>query len=85
MQISFMNRSVSEKEVINALSEFDHRFPETNDFDQWLDKANYKYAIKFEDRLYPPKYILNMITHVNLSEFNGAIGRTVFFNRLDLT
>jgi hypothetical protein len=70
--ITFMNVKISRAMVGKALTEFDQMYPDTNDYDCWLEKRNYKYEVFEEGKSYPPKYILSMVSRIPTSEFNGG-------------
>jgi hypothetical protein len=62
METTFKKQTVTRQQILVALNEFARQHPDTNSYDGWLDKETYKYAVRFEGRLYPPKYILSVVT-----------------------
>lgn len=50
--------------VLRALENFHHQHPDTNNYENWLDKDSYIYAIQHQDRLYPPKHILSVVSGI---------------------
>jgi hypothetical protein len=67
---------VERSDVLRAISAFDREWPETHLYDDWLSKRTYRYALSYNDRLYPPKRILNLATGVSLREFSGGVDQT---------
>lgn len=47
MSIEFKGALVTRDAVLRALRQFEKDYPEANDYDHWLDKATYKYAVQF--------------------------------------
>lgn len=72
MNTIFKGVTVTAEAVLAAIQDFDAQYPDTNDYDSWLDKGTYKYAIQHGDKLYPCKHILNQATGIDTSEFNGG-------------
>ena len=72
MSVIFMGVRITAQHVVAALSEFDSRYPDSNSYDSWLDKNTYKYAVRYNDRLYPCKHILSQATGIATTEFNGG-------------
>ena len=68
----FQQKTVSAQEILRALEDFEAQYADTNDYDSWLDKRIYKYAVQYADRLYPCKYILSQATGIHTSEFGGG-------------
>ena len=62
--------------MLRALAAFDREWPQTHLYDDWLSKSSYRYALRFNGRLYPPKRILNLATGVSLQSFNGGVAQT---------
>jgi 5-methylcytosine-specific restriction enzyme B len=58
--------------VIEAMRRFDKDFRDTAEWQKWKENANYKYAIEYEERLYPVKKILSLATGVPVNEFSGG-------------
>ena len=77
---------VSKHDILKAIAQFDREFPKTNDYDRWLDKRSYKYALEYEGRCYPPKKIMSMATAMPRSCFYGgwhSYGVNEYFERKD--
>ena len=64
--------SVTREGILSAIIEFDREFPNTNDYDRWLEEENYKYALVFKNKLYPPKYIMSLVLGIPTSELMGG-------------
>ncbi|HKI34908.1 MAG TPA: hypothetical protein VKA46_23835, partial [Gemmataceae bacterium] len=45
-------------DILAAIARFDETYPNTNDYDSWLDKDNYTKAVEHNDRLYPCKWLV---------------------------
>jgi hypothetical protein len=71
-EIMFMNRVVTGADVLDALEEFRNQYPRTNDYDDWLNKDSYKYALRLDGTMYPPKKILSLAARIPTSEFSGG-------------
>ena len=69
---TFRNVRISRERVEKALAEFERKYPNSNDYDRWLDKKNYKYAILEKGRCYPPKHILSEVSMVSTKKFSGG-------------
>ena len=82
MTIYIRGFAITHDVVLAALREFDAQYPDPNDYDHWLQKKNYKYAIKYEGRVYPPKYILELITGLPARGFNGGEETNRVFKQL---
>jgi hypothetical protein len=52
---------ITREMVLNALADFDRKYPNTNIYDHWLEKSNYKYELVEKERRYPPKHILSVV------------------------
>lgn len=69
---TFKGKPVTEAAVISALASFDSAYPDSNDYDHWLDNGNYDYALEYQNRRYPPKRILSEIIGVATPKFKGG-------------
>jgi hypothetical protein len=69
---TFRGKEVTREQVLAVLRDFGARYPDTNDYDRWLEKGNYKYALWYDDRAYPPKHILSEATGISTAEFSGS-------------
>ena len=70
--VIFKRRTVSTQEILRAMSHFDAEYRDTNDYDSWLEKKTYKYAVQHEGNLYPCKHVLSLATGIPTSEFSGG-------------
>ena len=57
---------------MDAIKQFDSRYPNTNDYDSWMQKGTYKYAISYQGKLYPPKFILSQASGFDVGDFWGG-------------
>ena len=65
--------SVTKRAIIQALEEYDSDYP-NNDYENWLENTNYKYAVNYKGRIYPPKYIMGKATNIWWRCFSGGWG-----------
>jgi len=77
--ITFRGEFVSCQDILKAMSTFDAKYPNTNDFTGrpealkgWLENRTFKYAVRYQGRLYPPKYILSKASGVPRCAFSGG-------------
>lgn len=70
--VEFKGERVSRDDVLRVLRRFDEDFPDTNDYDQWLDKGNYKYALQYGGKLYPCKHVLSEASGLQIRSFSGG-------------
>ena len=70
VRISLPDRS--REQIIDAIVKFDAEFRETQDWQNWTEKENHKYAIQHNEKLYPVKKIISLATGVHVSEFSGG-------------
>ena len=63
---------VDRDKIIEALNEFDDSLRNTIDWQGWEERSYQKYAILFEEKLYPPKKIISMATGTSVKEFSGG-------------
>ncbi|MCJ7585827.1 MAG: hypothetical protein MUO30_13800 [Anaerolineales bacterium] len=78
-----MNKIVTRQNILDTLHEFARQHPNTETYDGWLQKETYKYAVRYDGRVYPPKHILSMATGIPTSEFNGGEQTNRVFRQLD--
>jgi hypothetical protein len=64
-------RNVTREAILRAIDYYKSEYPE-NDYDNWLNKDIYKYAILYEGQLYPPTYIMGLSTDINCVYFAGG-------------
>ena len=74
--VVFKGRVVTRPDILGAIRAFDAKYPDTNDYKRWLEKAHYKYALLYEGKKYPPKHILSEATGVPWQEFGGGVQQT---------
>ncbi|MBK9940510.1 MAG: hypothetical protein IPP13_02655 [Kouleothrix sp.] len=82
MEAIFKTSTVTTQDILTALSHFNAEYADTNAYDSWLEKASYKFAIKYDGKLYPCKYILSQATGIDTSEFSGGNQTNSVFRRL---
>ena len=73
MSTTFKGVLIKREAVIRTMDYFDDCYPSTNQYDNWLDKGTYKYAIRYRGRLYPPKHNLSVVSGILTSHFNGGV------------
>jgi hypothetical protein len=61
---------MTREEILAAMSRFDVTYPNTNDYDSWLDKANYTKAVRYNGRLYPCKWLVAEVMKLATPELN---------------
>ncbi len=66
----------SREELIEAMRRFDAELRSSKRFLGWEKKQNYKYAILYNDKLYPPKEIVRLATGMTGKQLRGGIGPT---------
>jgi hypothetical protein len=67
-------------EIEQALADFDRDLRHLPEWDGWHLKHNFKYAIKYQDQLYPPKQIIRMATGAT-NFLGGAQANTYLSDR----
>jgi hypothetical protein len=82
METTFMGKLVTRKQVIDALHEFVQKYPDTDTYENWLQKGSYKYAIQYDGRVYPPKHVLSVVTGIPTTDFNGGEQTNRVFRQL---
>lgn len=82
MDTVFKSVTITAKDILTALSDFDAQYPDANEYDSWLEKDMYKYAIQYREKLYPCKYILSQATGIDTSEFSGGEQTNSVFRNL---
>ena len=80
--VTLLGRPITRDQVSAALRHFDSAYRHTNDYDRWLDKRTYKYALRHAGRLYPCKYILSVASGFDLTKFGGGQQTNSKFQRL---
>jgi len=72
-------RYVTREAILIAIGYYRCEYPDY-DYDNWLDKNNYKYAILYHEQRYPPKYIMGLATDIHCRYFAGGWGKTIGVN-----
>ncbi len=71
-RVKFFGTYITRGMVIKALTDFDQKYTNTNNYDNWLGKNNYKYELIEKGKRYPPKHILSEIRNISTNNFNGG-------------
>lgn len=82
METIFKGRVVTREMILRALHEFAIEYPDPNVFDTWLHKKNYRYVVRYDGRLYPPKHILSVVTGISTADFGGGEETNRVFRQL---
>ncbi|MBN2116288.1 MAG: hypothetical protein JW730_06950 [Anaerolineales bacterium] len=82
METTFINQIVTRQKILDTLHEFLSQYPDTQTYDDWLTKGTYKYAVRYDGRVFPPKHILSVATGIPTSEFNGGEQTNRVFRQL---
>lgn len=70
--VEFKGKQITRDDVLKELANFDEKYPETNNYENWLNDGSHKFALKYRGRLYPSKYILSQATGLPVSQFSGG-------------
>lgn len=49
---------ITRRDILMAMRAFDATHPNSNDYDRWLEKGNYRRAVQHNRRLYPCKWLV---------------------------
>ena len=79
----FKGTAVTRQEILNAMTDFDAQYPDTNAYDRWLDKDTYTYAVHHSGKRYPCKFILSQASGIPTTEFSGGEQTNRVFRNLD--
>ncbi len=82
MSTTFKGANISRDDVLRAFELFDDLYPATKDYADWLENDAYKYAIRYQGKLYPPKHILSQISGIPTTEFSGGDQTNRVFRQL---
>ena len=82
METIFKRKVVTRQAIVNALHEFDRQAPDSGPHAEWLSKANFKFAVLYDGRKYPPKLILSMASGIPVTDFNGGEQANNVFKKL---
>ena len=80
--VTLLGRPITREKVLRAFRHFDTEYPNTNDYDRWLEKRTYRYAVQQAGHLYPCKYILSLASGFDVSDFGGGQQTNNKFKRL---
>ena len=72
MATKFKGKIITRENVTQVLNQFDRTYPDSNDYDNWLDSGNYRYALHYNGRRYPCKYILSEASGFSTDSFSGG-------------
>ena len=82
METTFIRKTVTRQDILDVLHEFARQHPDTDTYDSWLEKGTYKYAVRYDGRMYPPKHILSLATGIPTADFNGGEQTNRVFRQL---
>jgi hypothetical protein len=82
MDTIFLNQIVTRQKILDVLHEFAAQNPNTDTYENWLQKGTYKYAVHYDGRVYPPKHILSLTTGIPTIKFNGGEQTNRVFRQL---
>ena len=71
-EVQFQGQTVSRGRVLSVMREFGRQFPDTNLYDHWLEDGRYTYALAYQGRLYPCKYIASLAAGIPNSGYSGG-------------
>jgi 5-methylcytosine-specific restriction enzyme A len=74
--IFIRGKTLTDQDILKAMADFDDQYSETNDYENWLNRSTYRYALVHDGNLYPPKYILGYASDVERNRFNGGVQYT---------
>jgi 5-methylcytosine-specific restriction protein A len=69
----YRGHNLVREDILKIISEFDRVYPNTNDYDSWLDKDTYKIALYYNKKYYPARIILSQATGIRVIKFGGGI------------
>jgi hypothetical protein len=81
----FKGIAVHRHEILDAIHKFDQAYPDTNQYDSWLEKNSYKFALIYRGKLYPCKHILSETTGIDTDYFSGGEPTNRVFRELGFT
>lgn len=81
--VTLSGAQVTREDVIEAIQRFRADYPDASKYDDWLNKATYRFALIYEGELFPPKYILSLASGIDTTVFSGGVAQTnVILGRL---
>lgn len=63
---------VNKEKILEALTYYDVELRDNEDWKDFTQKKNHKYAISHDNKLYPVKHIISMATGQHVANFNGG-------------
>src|SRR5690554_2878605 len=63
---------VNRNKIEEAFKYYDENLRDTEEWKNFMERKNHKYAIKYSDKLYPVKKIINIATGAHVSTFSGG-------------
>lgn len=60
------------EDILKALGKFDQDYRSNPEWVDWENKQNHKYAIRYQERLYPVKQIISLATGDPVNAFSGG-------------
>jgi 5-methylcytosine-specific restriction enzyme A len=82
MQTIFKGKIMTRQDILDALQEFSTQYLDPDTYDDWLQKGNYIYALRYGEKTYPPKHILSAAARIPTSEFGGGEQTNRVFQQL---
>lgn len=50
--------AITQQHILPAIHQFDITYPDTNDYKCWLQRGNYRWAVRHNGKLYPCKWLV---------------------------
>lgn len=82
METIFKGQTITRYDVIAALEHFDALYDNSSEYENWLEKDYYRYAVEYNGRLYPPKHILSQVAESGATDFEGGEQTNRVFRQL---
>jgi hypothetical protein len=82
METIFLKKIVTRQRILDVMHEFSNQYPNTDSYDDRLQKGTYHYVIRYDGQLYPPKHILSMATGIPTPKFGGGEQTNRVFRQL---
>jgi 5-methylcytosine-specific restriction enzyme A len=82
MQTDFKGQTITRQMVLDVLADFRKQNPDTNTYENWLDKESYKYILVHDELMYPPKHILSQVSKIPTTDFTGGNQTNTVFEQL---
>ena len=71
--------------IEQAIQEFHNKLATEESWQNWQNNSNYKFAIRYNNKLYPPKQIISMATGAPVSQFSGGEESNRYLENLGFT